>query len=127
MLTLASSSVAGGNLSATINLTAAGTVWRLTGHDYFGVSLEGWTKESLGPIAVDGSLSDTVAIRDVNFVRYALEKSDGSYEFTETIVLAKLDVPALGAPTATANAISAAVTGEATSFDSPSEAPCAFM
>lgn len=116
VLTVASSSVAGGNLSATINSTAAGTVWRLMGVDYFGNSLEGWTKESLGPIAVNGSLSDTVAIDDVNFVRYALKKSDGSYEFTKTIVLAKLDVPALGEPTATANAISATVTGEATSF-----------
>ncbi len=116
VLTLASSSVAGGNLSATINSTAAGTVWRLMGVDYFGDTLEGWTKESLGPIAANGSLEDTVAIDDVNFVRYALGKSDGSYEFTETIVLAKLDVPALGEPTATANAISATVTGEATSF-----------
>lgn len=116
VLTVASSSVAGGNLSATINSTAAGTVWRLMGVDYFGDTLEGWTKESLGPIAANGSLEDTVAIDDVNFVRYALGKSDGSYEFTETIVLAKLDVPALGEPTATANAISATVTGEATSF-----------
>ncbi|MGN0843430.1 MAG: glycine-rich domain-containing protein [Kiritimatiellia bacterium] len=116
VLTLASSSVAGGNLSATINSTEAGTVWRLTGAEYGGDSLAGWTKESLGPIAANGSLEDTVAIDDVNFVRYALEKSDGSYEFTETIVLAKLDVPALGEPTATANAISATVTGEATSF-----------
>lgn len=116
VLTVASSSVAGGNLSATIHSTAAGTVWRLMGVDYFGNSLEGWTKESLGPIEANGSLEDTVAIDDVNFVRYALGKSDGSYEFTETIVLAKLDVPALGEPTATANAISATVTGEATSF-----------
>ena len=116
VLTLASTSVAGGDLSATINSTAAGTVWRLTGAEYGGNSLEGWTKASLGPIEANGSLEDTVAIHDVNFVRYALAKSDGSYEFTETIVLAKLDVPALGEPTATANAISATVTGEVTSF-----------
>ena len=38
VLRLASSSVAGGDLSANINSTAAGTVWRLTGAEYGGNS-----------------------------------------------------------------------------------------
>ena len=104
VLTVTESSVSEGNYNATLASTAAGTVYRLTGNTYFGDTTEGWTMTEVGAIAAGGTLEDVAPLTGVMYLRYALDKGNGAYEYTATVMVTALDTPALGAVTLTENA-----------------------
>lgn len=103
VLTVSDSSVTEGHYNATLASTAAGTVYRLTGSTYFGDTTEGWTMTEVGAIAAGGTLEDVAPLTGVMYLRYALDKGNGAYEYTATVMVTALDTPSLGAVTLTEN------------------------
>ena len=104
VLTVTEASVSEGSYNATLASTAAGTVYRLTGSTYFGDTTEGWIQTEVGAIAAGGEVDDVAPLAGVMYLRYALDKGDGTYEYTATVMVSALDTPALGEVALTLNA-----------------------